>query len=226
MMNLFGVTEITYPVWQEVIINLLLAFILGLICSWVYRWTHRGFSYSISFVHTIILIAPITAFVMMIIGNSVARAFSLVGALSIIRFRTPLKDTKDTVFVFLALGIGFAAGTQAYAIAVIGVIIISLLAVVMHRIRLGESIKDEFLLRLRVSNTSDSDNVYKNIFDKYLKKNKLVNMATIQQGSFLELAYNITLKDSNQKQQFIRELNEIPELDQVLFVAVDEEEEY
>ncbi len=225
-MSLFGANELVYPVWQEVVINLLLSFALSILCSWVYRWTHRGFSYSVSFVHTIILLAPITAFVMMVIGNSIARAFSLVGALSIIRFRTPLKDTKDTVFVFLALGIGFAAGTNAYTIVIIGVLAIGIFALAMKFVHLGESIRDEFLLRLRVTNSPDSDNIYKNIFDKYLKKNKLVNMTTIQQGNLWELAYTISLKDSNQKQLFIRELNEIPELEQVLLVSVDEGEEY
>jgi len=226
MMNLFGNVELTHPSWQEIIINLLLAFALGLICSWFYRWTHKGFSYSVSFVYTLILLAPISAFVMMVIGNNIARAFSLVGALSIIRFRTPLKDTRDTAFVFLSLGIGFATGTGAHVVASLGTLSVGLFAIVIHLTGVGESIKGEFLLRFRVANSSDIGIAYNNVFDKYLKKNTLVNMATTQQGNSLELAFNVTFKDPKQQQSFIRELNEIPELEQVMLIAVDKVEEY
>lgn len=226
MRSFLSSTEFIYPLWQEIIVNLLLAFVLGLVCSWIYRWTHRGFSYSISFVHTIVLLAPITTFVMMVIGNSIARAFSLVGALSIIRFRTPLKDTRDTVFVFLVLGVGFATGTSSYSIAVMGVVLIGIFAIVMKKIRLGESIKDDFLLRFRVNGSSDVESIYTDIFNRYLKKNTLVNMSAAHLEKFLELAYSISFKDSKQQQSFVKELSGIPELEQVMLVAVDEVEEY
>ena len=226
MTNLFGNTELISLAWQEIITNLLSAFALGIICSWFYRWTHRGFSYSVSFVYTIILLAPITAFVMMVIGNSIARAFSLVGALSIIRFRTPLKDTRDTLFVFLSLGIGFAAGTGAYIIAVLGTVAVCLFALVLHLFHVGNSIKGDFLLRFRMIGSSDADNTYNDIFSKHLRKNILVNMTTARQGNCLELAFNVTFKDPKQQQAFVKELSEIPELEQIMLVAVDGVEEY
>jgi uncharacterized membrane protein YhiD involved in acid resistance len=224
-MNILNDTPLTYISWQQIATNLLLAFALGIIVSWVYRWTHRGFSYSVSFVHTLVLLSSITAFVMMVIGNSIARAFSLVGALSIIRFRTPVKDTRDTSFVFLSLGIGFAAGTGAYVIAVLGTVAIGLFALIINHIRMGESGKGDFLLRLRVTNSSDGENVYKSVFDEHLKKNTLINMTTVQQGAHLELAFSITFKDPKQQQQFLRELNALPEVDQTMIIAVDEGEE-
>lgn len=225
-MSLFSITELTYPVWQEIIINLLLAFALGLISSWFYRWTYRGFSYSVSFVCTLILLAPITSFVMMVIGNSIARAFSLVGALSIIRFRTPLKDTRDTAFVLLSLGIGFATGTRAYVIATIGAILVGIFALALYLTNVGNSIKGDFLLRFRMVNAPNNVCIYSDIFDKHLKKNTLVNMATTQQGNCLELAFNVIFKDLKQQQTFIKELSQIPELEQVMLVAVDKVEEY
>jgi len=224
--DLLNKPEVANPLWQEVLISLTLAFILGFVCSYVYQWTHRGISYSVSYVHTLMLLSPITAFVMLVIGNSVARAFSLVGALSIIRFRTPLKDTWDTTFVFLSLGIGLATGTGAYAVAILGVVAISIFTLIIHRNHLGESAKEEFLLRFRVAGSPDIESVYWNIFGKYLKKNILVNMSTTQHDNFLELAFNIIMKDPKQKQSFIQELNGIPELEQVMLVAVDGEDIY
>ena len=81
----------------EVIGNIMVALICSFIISLVYRWTYRGTSYSVSFVNSIVSLAMITALVIMVIGNNLARAFGLVGAMSIIRFRTAVKDTQDIV---------------------------------------------------------------------------------------------------------------------------------
>ena len=104
----------------EIFGNLGLACVLGLIISLIYKKTHTGLSYSQSFLITIIFVTVIVSMVMMVIGNSLARAFALVGALSIIRFRTVIKDTKDTAYVFIALAAGMAAGTSSYLLAISG----------------------------------------------------------------------------------------------------------
>jgi uncharacterized membrane protein YhiD involved in acid resistance len=222
--NIFDLisSDLQFASWSDVVISILVAFALGMVVSWVYRWTHRGLSYSASFVHTLLLLSSITALVMMIIGNSIARAFSLVGALSIIRFRTPVKDTRDTAFVFFSLAIGMATGTGAYTIAVLGTVVISILVLVTHRLHVGELHGSDFLLRFRVETSSDGENAYQNIINKYLKQSTLVNMATVQQGSRMELAFSVTFRDSHKQQQFLRELNSIPQIEQAMLVAVDE----
>ncbi|MBC8235399.1 DUF4956 domain-containing protein [bacterium] len=210
--------------WSDVVINILIAFVLGLLVSWVYRRTHRGFSYSVSFVHTLMLLSMVTALVMMVIGESIARAFSLVGALSIIRFRTPVKDTKDTAFVFFALAIGMATGTGTHITAVVGTAIISLIILIIHRFRLGEIKGSDFLLRFRLRTSPDKDNVYQDVFNRYLRKSTLMNMTTLEQGTSMELAFNITFKKSYQQQEFLRELNAIAEIEHAMLIAADEGE--
>ena len=96
----------------EIVINIVVGLVIGIMLSVVYRFTHSGLSYSQSFAQTIVFVTMIVALVMMVIGGSLARAFALVGALSIIRFRTVLKDTKDMSFIFSALALGMAAGTS------------------------------------------------------------------------------------------------------------------
>ena len=91
---------------NEIIFNLILSFFLGVLISFVYKKTHRGMSYSQSFMITNIFLSLIVCMVIMTIGNSIARAFALVGALSIIRFRTVIKDPKDIVFIFWSLATG------------------------------------------------------------------------------------------------------------------------
>jgi uncharacterized membrane protein YhiD involved in acid resistance len=227
-MNFFDniTSDFSFASWQDIVLNLLVAFVLGVVILWVYRWTHRGFSFSASFVNTLLLLSMITALVMMVIGNSIARAFSLVGALSIIRFRTPVKDTRDTAFVFFSLAIGMATGTGAHAMAILGTIVISLLTLVSYRLRLGEPKGGDFLLRFRVRVPSDDGNVYQSVFDRYLKQSVLINMTTAEQGSSMELAFSVTFKDSYRQQQFLRELNAIPEIEQTMLIAVDEGKEY
>ena len=118
----FLTTEMTAFVYgpSDILINMILAFILGLVISYIYKITHKGLSYSQSFMLTIVFVALIVSMVMMVIGNNLARAFALVGALTIIRFRTVIKDTKDTAYVFLALASGMAAGTSSYFLAISG----------------------------------------------------------------------------------------------------------
>ncbi|MEJ2051098.1 MAG: DUF4956 domain-containing protein, partial [Calditrichota bacterium] len=92
----------------QVIINISVALLCGFIISLFYKWTYRGPNYSSNYVNSIIVLAMITAVVIMVIGNNLARAFGLVGAMSIIRFRTAVKDTQDIVFIFFALAVGLA----------------------------------------------------------------------------------------------------------------------
>lgn len=82
-----------------------------MVIAFVYNRTHKGSSYSQSFMLTVVFVAIIVAIVMMVIGNNLSLAFALVGALSILRFRTVLKDTKDMTYIFLSLAVGMAAGT-------------------------------------------------------------------------------------------------------------------
>ena len=207
--------------WSSVIINILVAFALGLVISWVYRRTHRAFSFSVSFVHTLMILGMVTALVMMVIGNSIARAFSLVGALSIIRFRTPVKDTRDTAFVFFALAVGMATGTGSHVIAILGTATIGFLILLTHWFHLGEPKGNDFLLKFRVQTSTDGENVYQSIFSQYLKESTLINMTTVQGGSGMELAFNITFKDPHRQQQFLQELNAIQEIEQIMLMAVD-----
>lgn len=86
---------------SDVIANLFVALICGLVLSIIYRTTYRGPSYSVTFVNSLVLLTLISSIVIMVIGNNIARAFGLVGAMSIIRFRTAIRDTMDLVFIFL-----------------------------------------------------------------------------------------------------------------------------
>ena len=123
--------------YSEIVINMIAALVIGVLVSITYRTTHKGLSYSQSFSQTIVFVTLIVAIVMMVIGGSLARAFALVGALSIIRFRTVLKDTKDMAYIFSALALGMAAGTSNYFLAAAGTVVVIVVAFVLFKTNFG-----------------------------------------------------------------------------------------
>lgn len=134
---------------ETVVIDLLLAFVLGAVVAWLYGRTHRGLSYSRNMVHSLVLLCMIVSMVMLVVGDSVARAFGLVGALAIIRFRTVVRDARDTTFIFLALSIGIAIGAHQYGIALAGALIIGAVAVLLQVSNFATRHADTGLLRVR-----------------------------------------------------------------------------
>jgi len=123
--------------------------------SVVYRMTHTGISYSRSFVLTMIIMAITVSFIMLIIGSNLARAFSLVGALSIVRFRNAVKDSRDTANIFMVMAMGMACGTKLYAMAIAFTLITSAIMLVLDRMGFGSSNRMARLLQFSFPASSD-----------------------------------------------------------------------
>ena len=90
----------------DIVFTIILSFLLSLVVAWTYKVTYKGVAYTQSFVHTLILMGMVVAIIMLVIGSNIARAFTLVGALSIVRFRNAIKDTRDVGFIFYTMGMG------------------------------------------------------------------------------------------------------------------------
>ena len=217
-------THIYLP--SEIIINLLISFVLGLIISFVYKKTHKGLSYSQSFVVTNIFIAVIVCMVIMIIGNNLARAFALVGALSIIRFRTVVKDTKDTAYIFWSLAVGMAAGTGSYFLALAGTLILTLIAFALYLTNYGSIYKSEFILQFRSTNDIDKKNKYNEIISKYTKSSKLLNVESSGDNNSLKLSYDIVMKEDKSYDKFVTDLSSIHGLTEVIVIAAKNDVDY
>ena len=159
---------------SDILTNIALALLLGLVISSIYKVTHKGLSYSQSFMLTLVFVSIIVAVVMMIIGNNLARAFALVGALSIIRFRTVIKDTKDMAYVFMSLAAGMAAGTSSYFLAVASVAFLAVVAMVLHATNYGSLYKSEFILRFR--SAVNDDPPYIPVIQEFAKTSNLLHV--------------------------------------------------
>src|SRR6476659_471005 len=110
-----------------------LAAVLGWIVSLIYRRTRKSSDVVASFPTTLVLLCTLIAMVTQVIGVSVARAFSLVGALSIVRFRTVVRDTQDTAYVIFSVAVGMAVGAQAPWVGLIGILVVGCAAFLMRK---------------------------------------------------------------------------------------------
>lgn len=203
----------------DVVIVMALSFILSAFIGWIYKITHRGTSYTQSFVLTLVLNGMIVAMVMMIVGSNIARAFSLVGALSIIRFRNAVKETRDVGFIFFTMAIGMAVGTRFYLLAIVGAIVISLVILIMTRFDWFAREMTSQILRVQVPNGLPFDHVFDKAFVKYTSASELISVDTVHSGMLTELTYSIGMKKSNQIQEFLAEIRHLNGNNKVTLIA-------
>src|SRR5687768_17796328 len=116
----------------DITIRLATAVLMGGVVAMLYRMTRGSDEAAPTFPATLVLLAVLIAMVTQVIGTNLARAFGLVGALSIVRFRTVVRDTQDTAFVIFAVVVGMAAGAQAFTITALGLIVGGIAAAVVR----------------------------------------------------------------------------------------------
>ncbi len=224
-LNLFKTAKVYTP--SEIIINLLLSLIFGLAISLIYKKTHKGLSYSQSFMITNVFVSVIVCMVIMIIGNNLARAFALVGALSIIRFRTVVKDTKDTAYIFWSLASGMATGTGSYFLALAGNVIISLIAVIMYKTNYGSIIKSEFILQFRIQTKEKkiSDD-YNKIIAKYTKSQTLLSSESSDDKNSIKVSLDIIMKEDSNQNDLLKEISSLSGISEVVIIAAKTDIDY
>jgi hypothetical protein len=132
----------------KLIISLVLAFLLSLVVALLYKNTHRGLNYETSFLATLVLLSPIVTMVMMFIRGDLVLSLGLVGSLSIIRFRTPIKDTRDMVYLFWVIAIGLGCGTDNWTLVIIATILLSFVVGVLYVVEYGRPRHSDFVLVL------------------------------------------------------------------------------
>jgi len=189
---------------SSVSLNMLLAFILGLVIAAIYKWTHTGMPAE-TFTNTLIILCMLISVVMVVIGESVARAFSLVGALSIIRFRTVVRDPRDIAFVFFALAIGMGVGAGNPSVSIIGTFLIGTVILGLHGWQTNNADKQGFLVTFRVPICDEFEQYYQSVFNDQLSTYRRLSRKATSSGT-VELEYRVKLKHPEQWAQFIQEL--------------------
>lgn len=209
-MEIFGVEDLTSEFsLMDVVIVLVLSFALSAFIGWIYKITHKGTSYTQSFVFTLVMNGMIVALVMLIVGSNIARAFSLVGALSIIRFRNAVKETRDVGFIFLTMAIGMGVGTRFYLLSAVAAVVISLVIVMMTRLNWFARPVSNQILRIQVPGEVDSEGLFDKALLQHTSISELISVDTVQNGTMIELTYSIGMKRGDRAQQFINELRNL-----------------
>jgi len=190
-----------------VLFNIALAFALSMAIVWLWRKTHKGLSYSQSFAFTIAMLGPLASTVMIIVQNNLIGAFALLGAFSLIRFRTIIKETRDVAFLFFSLTVGVAVGTNNYTIAIIATIVISAIILALYRMNFGSGEKTGFLLTLEAVGGFSPDTLSP-IFEKYTSAMDLLHAKKAREES--EFAYALRLKEPDHVNRLMEEVKNTP----------------
>lgn len=180
--------------------------VIGVIISVVYMLTNKKEGYSQAFCVALILLAPIVGMVILLIGNNIARAFSLAGAFALIRFRSAPGDPKDIVFVFLSVVMGLACGMGYWLYAGIATIVICIVIVILKLTNYAGKKGDVYTLKITVPETLNYVGAFDETLSKYSNSFKLVRVKSVDFGALFELTFTVDLKDDKQMREMLDDL--------------------
>ncbi|MFQ5448240.1 MAG: DUF4956 domain-containing protein [Saprospiraceae bacterium] len=215
MFEEFQQIDIFRPSIFDFAANLFVALGCGILIALVYRFTYRGASYSSSFVNALVLLSLITAVVILVIGNNLARAFGLVGAMSIIRFRTAVRDVQDIVFIFFSLTIGMAAGVGLNSIAIIGTVFICVIIILLDSTGFGRPARLKHLLQVTYTGTERHQQALQKLLKKYCRRIELMNLRQLGGHDGVEAFYHLNIRSRKKYDEFVRILREQEYISQV-----------
>ncbi len=199
----------------NILLSLLLAFILGQTIAWIYYATHSGLSYSRSFVQSLIMLTVVISMVMSVIANSFVTAVGLMGALSIIRFRNMIKDTRDICFIFFSLVIGMAAGSQRYAVAILGTVILSLVVLYLHFTAFGAHQPHNGFLRFVLKEPMGANSSIQKTLKRFCSNMTLISMQAGGEGQRAEYAYQLMIRNARKNELMLADLENIEGMEDI-----------
>jgi uncharacterized membrane protein YhiD involved in acid resistance len=202
-----------------VALNLLGALLVGVIIGSVYKTVHKGISYSQSYVYSIVIVTMVVALAMMVIGNDITRAFALLGTFTIIRYRTAVKDPRDTAFIFVSLVLGLAVGSSNYGIAISGTVVMSLAALLLDRFNFGAATKLEQVLYMTVDAKKFDQSAAESTMKKALKSSKLLNANYAGADRRMTYTYNITTRADQSASELIDKLTKVKGIEDIEVLA-------
>ncbi|WP_105617269.1 DUF4956 domain-containing protein [Vallitalea okinawensis] len=191
---------------------LVVALALSILIFITYRFTYSGVMYNRKFNISLVMITIVTTIVMIVIGSNIALSLGMVGALSIVRFRTAIKDPRDTSYIFWAIAVGLCVGTTNYAIAVMGSLFLFIVLMVFNIGGFGK--EDRYVLIIR-GNRVKEEEMMRCVFNAF--KNSQLRAKNSTQDH-IELVYQIKLK-KNKDKNIIKELYHIEGVTVVNLVA-------
>ena len=210
-----------------VLLRLVVALALGAVVALVYRKTRPAPQVAASFTATLVLLSILIAMVTQVIGDNIARAFSLVGALSIVRFRTVVRDTQDTAFVIFAVAVGMAVGAGNHWLGLGGIVVVAAAALAMKGSDAAatSAAGEPFELQLRLGIGHDPQVVVGPALDQHVRERRLMSIATSRQGLAIDLVYRTELRSDAAADALLKALNRIEGVQSVTLHRVTAEDD-
>lgn len=195
---------------SNILIRLLAAFFCGTAVAWIYRHTRKSTETAATFPPTLVLLAVLIAMSTQVIGDNVARAFSLVGALSIVRFRTVVRDTQDTAYVIFSVVVGMSVGAGHLWVAVIGLIVVGIAAFLMtQKAGAFSCLPPAYVLQLRIAAGNKVEDLFVDVLNERLSAQNLISVETAKQGIALEYVYEVRLHEGQSPEEVVKALNKV-----------------
>lgn len=191
---------------QEAMLCIGASLLLGALISLIYLFIARKQRSSRNFAISMVILPVIITIVIMLVGSNVARAFSLAGVFSLIRFRSTPGDAKDITIVFLAMVAGLASGMGFIGLGFLLVAIVGAILILLYQLGYGQEKSDVKELRITVPEDLNYQDAFTGILESYVNQYTLERVKTTNLGSYFELTYQISMKKGTDEKAFIDEL--------------------
>jgi hypothetical protein len=191
---------------KQTILCLILTLTLGIIYALFYAFTKRKQGFDRSFVTTLVLLPIIVSIVIMLVSNDIVKAFSLGGVFVLIRFRTRIKDTKDAMFLFTTVAVGFAAGLEYFYFAILIAVFILIVLLVLYIVKLDHPDPRTLKIKITIPENLNYVDLFNPIFERYLQEHQLKRVKLTDFGSLIELTYLIKMKDLSVQKKMLDEI--------------------
>ena len=204
--KLFGLTMDLSLNVKETLICMLVAVVLGILVGGVYFLVSKKELRSMSFFLSLVILPAVVCLVIMLIGSNVARAFSVAGIFTLVRFRSVPGDGKDISLVFMAMGAGIAAGLGYLTIGLVSIAVLAVVTVLVNMFGNKVLAREYKQLRILIPEDMDYQNVFEDIFATYTKKASLTRIKTTNMGTLYELTYHVLMKNDVNEKKFMDEI--------------------
>ena len=187
-------------------VTILISLVFGTVIAFTYYKTQEEAMYQQSLAVTLFMLPAILSVIILFVGSNIARAFSLAGTLSIIRFRSAPGDSKDIGFIFFDIPAGLACGVGLFGYGAIFIIILCAAIILQEKIHLFKPKAEQKILKITIPENLNFSGVFDDILDKYTGKHTLTKIRTTDLGSLFEVVYSVSVKEGINEQEFLNEL--------------------
>ncbi|MCD8391011.1 MAG: DUF4956 domain-containing protein [Firmicutes bacterium] len=188
------------------LIAMAVSLVLGCVIAFTYKLTQEEELYQRSLAVTLVMLPIILSVIILFIGSNIARAFSLAGTLSIIRFRSAPGDAKDIGYIFFDIAAGLACGVGLYGYGAVFVVVLCIALIIIEKNHLFTAKTVHKHLKIMVPEDLNVEGAFDDILKKYTKNYKILKIQTADLGSLFQVVYSVTMAKDVNEQEFINEL--------------------